>query len=70
MYLGNQGSSGSSYNPVPAGGGLDKVFYENSQFITSDYSIALGVNAMTAGTVTVNTGVTISVAPGSTWTIV
>lgn len=70
MYLGNQGSGGGSYSPVPTGGGLDKVFYENSQYISQNYDIALGVNAMTAGTITVNSGVTVSVAPGSTWTIV
>ena len=52
------------------GGGSDDAFYENTTTITSDYTITTNKNAMTAGPVTLNTGVTITVPAGSTWTVV
>ena len=52
------------------GGGSDDAFYENTTTITSDYTITTNKNAMTAGPVTLNTGVTITVPANSTWTIV
>lgn len=52
------------------GGGGDDVFYENSQTVTSNYTITSGKNAMTAGPVTINSGVTVTVPSGSVWTVV
>ncbi len=52
------------------GGGSDLVFLENDQIVTTNYSITSGKNAMTAGPVTVNSGVTVTVPSGSVWTIV
>lgn len=52
------------------GGGADAIFYENDQIVTTDYSITSGKNAMSAGEITINTGVTVTVPTGSTWTIV
>jgi hypothetical protein len=52
------------------GGGLDKVFYENDKVITTNYTVPSNKNAITAGPVTINPGVTVDVAPGATWTIV
>jgi hypothetical protein len=52
------------------GGGTDRVFYENDQQVTTDYAITLGKNAMTAGPITVQDGVTVTVLEGSTWTVV
>jgi hypothetical protein len=52
------------------GGGSDDAFYENTTTITSDYTITTGKNAMTAGPVTLNSGVTVTVPTGSTWTVV
>lgn len=52
------------------GGGSDKVFYENDQLITADYTITAGRNAMTAGEVTIENGVTVTVPDGSTWSII
>jgi hypothetical protein len=52
------------------GGGTDQVFYENDQTITTDYTITTNKNAMTAGAITINSGVTVTVPSGSTWTIV
>jgi hypothetical protein len=52
------------------GGGSDKIFYENGVEVTTDYSIAVNINAMTAGPILINNGVTITVSDGSSWTIV
>lgn len=52
------------------GGGGNAVFYENDQTITANYTITAGKNAMTAGPVTINSGVTVTVPSGSYWTIV
>ncbi len=55
---------------VPRGGGQDKVFYENDTAVTADYQISNNKNAMSAGPITINSGVTVTVPTGSTWTIV
>jgi hypothetical protein len=44
--------------------------YENSATISANYTIGTGNNAMSAGPITVNTGITVTVPTGSTWTIV
>jgi hypothetical protein len=54
----------------PSGGGTNKIFFENDLTVTDDYIIPASKNAMTAGPVTVNSGVTVTVQPTSTWTIV
>jgi hypothetical protein len=52
------------------GGGTDKVFYENGQTVTTNYSISVGKNAMSAGPITVNNGITVTVPSGANWSIV
>ena len=52
------------------GGGTDAVFYENDQTVTTNYTITTNKNAMTAGPIAIDTGVTVTVPTGSEWTIV
>jgi hypothetical protein len=52
------------------GAGTDAVFFLNDQFVTASYSIPSTKNAMTAGPITVNAGVVVTVPSGSVWTIV
>ena len=52
------------------GGSSDDVFYENGQTITTNYTITTNKNAMTAGPVTVNSGVTVTIPSGSSWVVV
>ena len=52
------------------GGGTDKAFYENDQTITTDYTLTANKNAVTAGPITIATGVTVTIPSGATWTIV
>lgn len=68
-----EGYSGTAWGEI--GGGAtgapgNKVFVENDQAVTGNYTISTGKNAMTAGPITINTGVTVSIPDNSVWTIV
>lgn len=52
------------------GGGTDKIFYENDQVITTNYTLPSGKNAVTAGPVTINSGVVITIPANQSWSIV
>lgn len=52
------------------GGGNNEVFWENDVTITDSYSITAGKNAVTAGPVEIQDGVTVTVPAGSVWTVV
>ena len=52
------------------GGGSDKVFWENAQAVTADYTITNNYNAGSFGPITINNGVTVTVGSGEVWTIV
>ena len=75
----NYGTSGqvltSNGNDAPTwqdGGGTvaSGCVYENSQTISANYSVTSGKNAMSAGPITIASGVTVTVTSGSTYTIV
>jgi len=53
-----------------AGGGTDDVFYENSSTITTSYSITAGKNALSAGPIVINNGVTVTIPNNSNWVVV
>ena len=56
------------------GGGTDKIFIENGQTVTTNYTIgdSLGAvcNAGSFGPITINAGVTVTIPTGENWTIV
>jgi hypothetical protein len=52
------------------GGGSDQIFFENDQTVNTSYCITANKNAVTAGPVTVASGVTVTIPSGSTWSIV
>lgn len=52
------------------GAGSDQIFWENGQTVTTSYTIPDGRNAMSAGPITINSGVTVTVGDGEVWTIV
>jgi hypothetical protein len=64
---GPTGPTGSIY---PTGGSPDRIFYENQQTVTANYTVSTSYNAMTAGPITINGGVTVTVPSGSTWTVI
>jgi hypothetical protein len=64
---------GSNLTGIAAGaggGGSDEIFWENGQNVTTNYTITNGKNAMSAGPITINSGVTVTVGAGETWTVV
>ena len=52
------------------GGGNNQVFVLNDQIVTNDYTIPTGKNASSAGPITVDTGITVTIPTDSTWVIV
>ena len=73
----NDGSSSQWVPLVPstppkaaAGGGTDEVFFENDNAVTTNYTLQTGKNALSAGPITINSGVTVTVSSGQSWVIV
>lgn len=63
---GNVTSTGSfSANVFKSTGGI----YENNQTIAANYTITSGNSAMSAGPITLNSGVTVTVPSGSRWVV-
>lgn len=52
------------------GGGNDTIFWENGTNVTTDYTISDGFNAGSFGPITIDSGVTVTVGSGETWTVV
>jgi hypothetical protein len=52
------------------GGGSNRVFYENDTNVTTTYTISTNKNAMSAGPITIDNGITVTVQDGSVWTVV
>ncbi len=52
------------------GGGSDEIFWENDQTITQNYTISNGHNAGSFGPIEIQSGVTVTVGAGETWTVV
>lgn len=68
-FEGNNGTTWGSLGGA-TGGGNDDAFYENAQTVTANYTLTANKNAMSAGPITVNGGVTVTVPTGQTWSIV
>jgi hypothetical protein len=60
------GSNLTNISATVAGGAV----YENAQSITSNYTVTNGKNAMSAGPISIASGVTVTVGSGETYTIV
>ena len=73
-FLKTNGSGVTSWASVPAGaptgGGSEKVFYENENSVDTDYTLTTNFNAVSAGPVTVASGVTVTIPAGQAWVIV
>jgi len=52
------------------GGSTDQIFWENGQNVTTSYAITNGKNAGSFGPITINSGVTVTVGSGETWSVV
>lgn len=69
-FEGYNGSAWGSIGGGAVGGGGQGTFYENDQVVASDYTITSGRNAMSAGPITINDNITVTIPDGSSWAIV
>ena len=69
-FEGYNGTAWGSIGGGATGGGTDQIFYQNGQTVTTNYTVTAGQNAGTFGPISVNSGVTVTVPTGSTWSIV
>jgi hypothetical protein len=65
----NAGATAGEWADVSASAN-DDIFWENGQTVSSNYTITNGKNAMSAGPITIASGVTVTVGSGETWTVV
>lgn len=68
-----EGYNGTTWGKIgggATGGGSDDVFVENGQTVTTNYTLSSGKNAVSAGPITVNAGVTVTIPSGANWVIV
>jgi hypothetical protein len=70
QFEGYNNTTWTGIGDQPVGGGTNRLFFENDQVMTTNYTITSGKNAMSAGPITVNPGVVLTVPAGSTYTIV
>ena len=61
-------TNGAGY--ITSASANDGIFWENDQAVSSNYTITNNKNAMSAGPITINSGVTVTVGSGENWTIV
>jgi hypothetical protein len=57
------GTSTTAFNPGVA-------IYENSQTVSTNYTITANCSAMSAGPITIANGVTVTIPTGSAWVVV
>jgi hypothetical protein len=69
-YLTTDGSTASWAALDTDANTTTKGLYEMANTISSNYSITSGNNAMSAGPITVNSGVSVTVPSGSVWSII
>ena len=69
-FEGYNGTAWGSVGGGATGGSGDEVFVENGQTVTADYTLTSGKNAMSAGPITINSGVTVTIPSGQNWVIV
>ena len=68
------GSNLTGIDAGAAGGSSDKIFWENGQTVTASYTIGTtfgaACNAMSAGPITINNSITVTIDSGDSWIIV
>jgi hypothetical protein len=70
QFEGYDGSFWGSLGGGATGGGNDDVFFENSLTVTTDYEISTDKSAISAGPITIDNGVTVTIPDGSRWVVV
>ena len=70
QFEGYKASAWGAIGGGATGGSSDDIFYENGQTVTTNYTLSTGKNAMSAGPITINSGVTVTVPSGASWVVV
>lgn len=70
QFEGYTASAWGSIGGGATGGGNDTVFFLNANTVTANYTIATGFNALSAGPITINSGITVNIANGANWVVV
>jgi hypothetical protein len=70
QYEGYNGTTWSSIGGGATGGGADQVFLENGNTVTTNYTLSSGKNAVSAGPVTIQSGIVVTIPSGASWVVV
>lgn len=70
QFEGYNGTTWGTIGGGAVGGGSDRSFIENDNVITTNYTISSNRNAVSAGPITIQTGITVTVPSGSSWVVV
>lgn len=66
-----EGYDGSAWGSIGGGSNITPLgLWENAALISANYTVGTGNNALSAGPITVASGVTVTVPSGSTWVVV
>jgi hypothetical protein len=66
---GFEGYNGSEWGSIGGGASAGGAIYENTDDITSNYTLTTGSNGMSVGPMTIASGVTVTVPSGQRWVI-
>jgi hypothetical protein len=69
QFEGYNGTTWGTIGGGATGGGGNQVFYENSQIVTTSYTITSGKSASSTGPITINSGAIVTIPSGSRWVI-
>ena len=69
QVISTDGSGNLSFTTA-GGNSTTEGLYEMANTISTNYTISSGNNAMSAGPITVNSGITVTVPTGSFWVVV
>jgi len=67
-----EGYDGSAWGAIGGAGGGNTTtsgLFEHAILIDADYSITSGNNALSGGPISIDTGITVTIPSGSTWTV-
>jgi hypothetical protein len=70
QFEGYNGTAWGTIGGGAKGGGVDQVFFENDQIVTTNYTLTSSKNAVSAGTITIASGITVTIPSGVAWVVV
>ena len=70
QFEGYNGTTWGTIGGGAKGGGPDQVFFENDQTVTTNYTLTSSKNAVSAGPVTIASGITVTIPSGVVWVVV